>query len=144
MPIAAVLGRRELFRCWEVPGEALHTSTFLGNPLACAAALAVLDILADEGLVARAAALGRNLGERLGTWRGRFPQVAEVRGRGLLWGIELASKEAAKELVAGALARGVLLLAGGPEGKVAQIVPPLTIAEGQMTVAVEVLEEVLL
>jgi 4-aminobutyrate aminotransferase-like enzyme len=143
MPIAAVLGRRELFRCWEVPGEALHTSTFLGNPLACAAAQAVLDVLADEGLVARAAALGRDLGERLGTWRGRFPQVAEVRGRGLLWGIELASREVAKTLVAGALARGVLLLAGGPEGKVAQIVPPLPIAEGQIEVAVEVLEEVL-
>jgi len=143
VPIAAVLGRREVFRGWETPGEALHTSTFLGNPLACAAALAVLDILIEEDLPARAAALGQDLGERLQTWKDRFPAVAAVRGRGLLWGIELVSREAAKRLVEGALARGVLLLAGGPEGKVAQIVPPLIIAEEQLGVAIELLEEVL-
>jgi 4-aminobutyrate aminotransferase/(S)-3-amino-2-methylpropionate transaminase len=143
MPIAAVLGRRALFRCWEVPGEALHTSTFLGNPLACAAALAVLDILREEYLPARAATLGKKLGERLRTWKDRFPQVTAVRGRGLLWGVELTSREAAKRLTAGALARGVLLLAGGPEGRVAQIVPPLNIEPGQLEVAVGILEETL-
>ena len=143
VPIAAVLGRRAHFRCWEVAGEALHTSTFLGNPLACAAALAVLDILREEDLPARAATLGEKLGERLRTWRDRFPQVTAVRGRGLLWGIELASREAAKRLVAGALAQGVLLLAGGPEGRVAQLVPPLTIETGQLAVALGILEEIL-
>jgi acetylornithine/succinyldiaminopimelate/putrescine aminotransferase len=143
VPIAAVLGRRDHFRCWEVAGEALHTSTFLGNPLACAAALAVLDILREEDLPARAATLGEKLGERLSTWRDRFPQVTAVRGRGLLWGIELASREAAKQLVAGALTRGVLLLAGGPEGRVAQIVPPLNIETGQLAVALGILEEIL-
>ncbi len=55
LPIAAVIARRDLFRCWETPGEALHTATFLANPLACAAALAVLDILQEEDLPARAA-----------------------------------------------------------------------------------------
>ncbi|MEA2692284.1 MAG: LysW-gamma-L-lysine/LysW-L-ornithine aminotransferase [Acidobacteriota bacterium] len=143
MPIAAVLGRRTLFRCWEVPGEALHTSTFLGNPLACAAALAVLDVLIEEDLPARAATLGEELGKRLFTWKERFPEVAAVRGRGLLWGIELASRQAAKRLVAQALARGVLLLAGGPEGKVAQIVPPLNIGTEQLGVALGILEETL-
>ncbi|HEV7516438.1 MAG TPA: aspartate aminotransferase family protein, partial [Thermoanaerobaculia bacterium] len=143
VPIAAVLGRRALFRCWEVPGEALHTSTFLGNPLACAAALVVLDILIEEALPARATALGEELGGRLRPWKDRFPQVTDVRGRGLLWGIELASREAAKRLVDRALARGVLLLAGGPEGRVAQIVPPLNIAEEQLAVAIGVLEETL-
>jgi 4-aminobutyrate aminotransferase-like enzyme len=143
LPIAAVLGRRSLFRCWEVPGEALHTSTFLGNPLACAAALAVLDVLIEEDLPARVATLGGELGQRLRTWKDRFPQIAEVRGRGLLWGIELASREAAKRLVDQALARGVLLLAGGPEGKVAQIVPPLNIETEQLAVAMGILEEAL-
>jgi 4-aminobutyrate aminotransferase-like enzyme len=143
VPIAAVVGRREVFRCWETPGEALHTSTFLGNPLACAAALAVLDVLEEEDLSARAARLGEALGDRLRAWPGRFPAVKEVRGTGLLWGIELASREAAKRLVEESLQRGLLLLAGGPEGRVAQIVPPLTVAEGQLTAALELLEAAL-
>ncbi len=143
LPIAAVLGRSDLFQGWSVPGEALHTSTFLGSPLACAAALAVLDILIEEDLPTRAARLGETLGQRLGAWQSRFPQVTDVRGRGLLWGIELASREEAKRLVVSALARGVLLLAGGPEGRVAQIVPPLNIDGGQLSVAIGILEEAL-
>jgi 4-aminobutyrate aminotransferase/(S)-3-amino-2-methylpropionate transaminase len=143
VPIAAVLGRRGLFQGWSVPGEALHTSTFLGSPLSCAAALAVLDILIEEDLPARAARLGETLGQRLGAWQARFPQVTDVRGRGLLWGIELASRGEAKRLVASALARGVLLLAGGPEGRVAQIVPPLNIDGGQLSLAIGILEDAL-
>jgi 4-aminobutyrate aminotransferase-like enzyme len=147
VPIAAVVGRREVFRCWDVPGEALHTATFVANPLGCAAALAVLDVLANEDLVARAARLGDGpdsaLGGRLAGWPGRLPGVVAVRGRGLLWGVELASRQAAAGLAAGALARGVLVLAGGPAGRVAQIVPPLAIAEEQLAVALGLLEEVL-
>jgi acetylornithine/succinyldiaminopimelate/putrescine aminotransferase len=143
LPIAAVVARRDLFRCWETPGEALHTSTFLGNPLACAAALAVLDILQEEDLPARAARLGRALGDRLATWPDRFPAVEEIRGRGLLWGVQLRTKNQAKRWTDAALQRGILLLAGGPEGRVAQIVPPLTVAEGQLEGAVGVLEEML-
>lgn len=143
VPIAAVVGRREVFRCWEVPGEALHTATFVANPLGCAAALAVLDVLQEEDLVARAARLGGALGERLADWPGRLPGISEVRGRGMLWGVELADRQVAARLVAGALARGVLVLAGGPAGRVAQIVPPLTIAGEQLVAALGLLEEVL-
>lgn len=140
VPIAAAVGRSEVFRCWETAGEALHTSTFLGNPLACAAALAVLDVLEEEDLPARAARLGEALKDRLYSWPERCPKVKEVRGTGLLWGIELASREAAKRLVEESLRRGLLLLAGGPEGRVAQIVPPLTIAEDQIEAAMDTLE----
>ena len=143
LPIAAVIARRELFRCWETPGEALHTATFVANPLACAAALAAIDILNEEDLPARAARLGEDLGRRLSTWPDRFAAVAEVRGRGLLWGIELRSREQAKTFVQGAWSRGILLLAGGPEGRVAQIVPPLTIAAEQLTAAAGILESLL-
>lgn len=138
MPIAAVLGRRELFRCWDTPGEALHTATFVANPVACAAALAALDVIEEEDLPARAARLGERVGERLSKW----PGVA-VRGRGLLWGVELRSAEIAKRWTAAALARGIILLAGGPEGRVAQIVPPLTIPEELLERALEILEETL-
>ena len=144
LPIAAVIGRRALFRVWETPGEALHTATFLANPLACAAALAVLDILEGEALPARAARLGEVVGACCAAWRDRFPgTVAAVRGRGLLWGIELATAAAAKRWTGEALQRGILLLAGGPEGKVAQLVPPLTIAEDELSAALALLEEAL-
>lgn len=142
LPVAAVVGRRDLFCAWETPGEALHTATFLANPLACAAALAVLDIMEREALAERAARLGPAVGTRLAGWRERFPEtVADVRGRGLLWGIELTTVERAKRWTAEALARGVLMLAGGPEGRVAQIVPPLVISEEQLAVALDLLEE---
>jgi len=141
LPIAAVLGRRDLFRAWETPGEALHTATFLANPLACAAALAVLDVLEREKLPERAARLAPVVEARLLAWKERFPAaIAAVRGRGLLWGIELTSPERAKRWTAAALQRGILLLAGGPEGKVAQIVPPLAITEEQLGAALGLLE----
>jgi 4-aminobutyrate aminotransferase-like enzyme len=137
MPIAAVLGRRSLFRCWETDGEALHTATFVANPVACAAALATLDILEEEDLVARAAQMGEWVGRKLASW------PATVRGRGLLWGVELRSAEIAKRWTAAALARGIILLAGGPEGRVAQIVPPLNIPEELLGRALGILEKAL-
>ena len=143
LPVAAVLARRDLFRAWETPGEARHTATFLAHPLACAAALAALDILREDDLPARAAALGARLAPRLSTWPQRFEAVADVRGRGLLWGVELRTKEQAKRWVAESWSRGILLLAGGPEGRVAQLVPPLTIPEPLLATAVDILEQAL-
>jgi 4-aminobutyrate aminotransferase-like enzyme len=143
LPIAAVIARRDLFRCWETKGEARHTATFLANPVACAAALAVLDILQEENLLARATRLGETLGRRLAIWPDRFPAVEEVRGRGLVWGAQLRSGEQAKKWMLEAWSRGVLLLTGGPEGRVAQLVPPLTISEEQLEGAVGILEEAL-
>lgn len=142
LPVAAVIARRDLFRCWATPGEARHTATFLANPLACAAALATLDVLQGEDLPARAARLGEDLGRRLAAWPSRFPEVERVRGRGLLWGVQFRSREAAKKWMLAAWSRGVLLLAGGPEGRVAQLVPPLTIREEQLEAAVVGLEGV--
>lgn len=140
MPIAAVIARREVFRCWETPGEARHTATFLAHPLACAAALATLDVLIEDDLPGRAARLGQDLGRRVASWPDRFPLVEDVRGRGLLWGVQLRTTEAAKKWMLESWSRGVLFLAGGPEGRVGQIVPPLTIREEQLEAAVEILE----
>ena len=143
LPIAAVLARRPLFQVWSTPGEALRTSTFLANPVACAAALAVLDVLEQDRLPERAARLGAGVAARLAGWSDRLPAVADVRGRGLLWGVELRSRQSAAAWVAAARRRGVLILAGGPEGRVAQLLPPLTIAEAQLAGALELLEEAL-
>ncbi|MCZ7652448.1 MAG: aminotransferase class III-fold pyridoxal phosphate-dependent enzyme [Thermoanaerobaculia bacterium] len=140
LPLAAVAGRRELMAAWERGGEALHTATFVAHPLACAAALAALPRLASPALLTRVRRLGAAVGRRLAGWPERFAAVAAVRGRGLLWGVELRSAAAAEAAVAAARDRGVLWLAGGPEGRVAQILPPLTIAERQLAGALDRLE----
>ncbi len=144
LPIAAIVGPRRIFEVWRTAGEALHTATFVAHPLACAAALATLEVIERDGLVARALRLGEEIvAPRLATWPARFPAVAAIRGRGLLWGIELTGSAAAKSFAADAQARGVLLLAGGPRGVVAQIAPPLAIAERQLARALEILETAL-
>src|SRR4029077_5826190 len=102
--------------------------------------LAVLDVLQEEDLAARARRLGDTLGRRLATWPDRFQEVEEVRGRGLLWGVQLRTAEIAKRWRLGAWSRGVLLLAGGPDGRVGQLVPPLTIGEDPLEAALAILE----
>ncbi len=149
LPLSAAVGTRRVMDAWPPSaGEALHTSTFLGNPIACAAALAQLAEIEEQGLVARAARLGARLRERLDRWPGRFPVVGEVRGRGLMQGAELvrpATREPARELAVrladAALRRGVLLLAEGPDANVLAFTPPLTISEEQLDFALDVLEE---
>jgi 4-aminobutyrate aminotransferase-like enzyme len=143
LPVGAVVGRAPLMAAWKTGGEALHTGTFLANPLACAAALAVLDIVREENLSERARKLGEEVAERLAPWPERYSAILATRGRGLLWGVELADRPTAKRLAQELQARGVLALAGGPEGRVLQLVPPLTITRAQLRTALDLLEETL-
>jgi 4-aminobutyrate aminotransferase / (S)-3-amino-2-methylpropionate transaminase / 5-aminovalerate transaminase len=144
LPLSAVIGTPEVMAAWPPSaGEAIHTSTFLGNPVSCAAALAHLTVLQRDGLIERSAALGRRLGERLATWR-RSPAVGDVRGLGLMRGVELVDGEGAGglalDVAARALRRGVLILAEGPAASVLAFTPPLVITEAQLDFAVEVVE----
>lgn len=146
LPLAATVGARDLMRCWSpapAGAEALHTATHIANPPACAAALAVLDVLEEQRLSDRARRLGAEIEHRLRPWPDRFRHLEEVRGRGLLHGLEFTTAAAAKAVATGLLRRGVLALAGGPRGTVLQIVPPLTITEQQLDVALGLLEEAL-
>jgi 4-aminobutyrate aminotransferase-like enzyme len=142
LPIAAVLGRGDLMAKWRTSGEAIHTGTFLAHPLACAAALATLDVIADESLPARARALGDVIVARADRWRG-FTGVTDVRGRGLLWAVELDSAATARECARRALERGLLLLTCGAEGRALQLLPPLTIERRQLEIALDLLEDAL-
>ncbi|MGB8909240.1 MAG: aspartate aminotransferase family protein [Candidatus Cybelea sp.] len=140
VPISAAIGKAATMDAWPLSaGEALHTSTFLGNPLGCAAALATLDEMERLGLPARAQRIGERLGLRLDGLRGESG-VVDVRGRGLLWGIALRDAATAFAVVRGALANGVILLQSGVAGDTIGISPPLTIEESQLDRAVEVLE----
>ncbi|MHB8177362.1 MAG: aspartate aminotransferase family protein [Vulcanimicrobiaceae bacterium] len=139
-PISATVARGKIMDAWPLSsGEALHTSTYLGNPMGAAAALATIGELERGGLVERAERLGVLLGERLAALR-RLACVREVRGRGLLWGIELANGALAARVVAQALALGVITLQSGPTGNVLVVAPPLVIGERQLDRAIDLLE----
>jgi len=139
-PISAAIARPAIMDVWpESPGEALHTSTYLGNPMGCAAALANIGEIERLQLPQRAQQLGTKLGARLDTLRAR-ENVVDVRGRGLIWGVELRDTKSAEQLVKKALKAGVILLQAGPLGSVISITPPLVITEQQLLHAVDVIE----
>jgi 4-aminobutyrate aminotransferase-like enzyme len=140
LPIGAVLGRQRLMEAWRGSHEALHTATFVANPLSCAAALAVLEVLERQRLPDRAAGLGRVIAERTQDWSDLYGAVVEVRGLGLAWGIELSSAAHADELREGMLGDGLLALVGGPEARVLQICPPLVITDRQLAFALDSIE----
>ncbi|MAG30376.1 MAG: aspartate aminotransferase family protein [Deltaproteobacteria bacterium] len=138
MPISACMGLRSVFEAWpRSQGEALHTQTFLGHPASCAAALASLDIadrwqLADRARRVGSATLG-NLRDRL---RGAG-NVREVRGLGLMIGIECESAETSLAATAALLECGYVVLPSGPDGRVLSLTPPLTIEEPALAAACE-------
>jgi 4-aminobutyrate aminotransferase/(S)-3-amino-2-methylpropionate transaminase len=140
MPISACIGRAAVMDAWPASrGEALHTQTFLGHPPSCAAALASLAALAEEKLVERAAHDGAAaLAFLRARTRGRA-RVAEVRGRGLMLGVECDAPETAQRACARALARGVILLPSGDDGRVLSVTPPLCIGADALEHALEVL-----
>lgn len=150
LPLSAAIGTPRVMAAWPPSaGEAIHTSTFLGNPVSCAAAIAQLDEIEERGLVARAEELGRRLRRRLDAWPARFAGVGEVRGRGLMQGVELVepgpgrapATARALRIADAALRRGVLLLTEGPAANVLAFTPPLVITEAQLDCALDVLEE---
>jgi 4-aminobutyrate aminotransferase/(S)-3-amino-2-methylpropionate transaminase len=142
-PVSALVGRQEIMDAWPVSsGEALHTSTYLGNPMGCAAALATIHEIERAKLPDRARELGNLLGPRLQSFT-RHPGVRAVRGRGLMWGVVLSNGEHAERVVKAALARGVIILQAGPEGDVISLTPPLVITQQQLMHALDIIEGVL-
>jgi putrescine aminotransferase len=110
----------------------LHTTTFGGNPLACAAALATINVLIEEQLPQRAAQMGqRMLAGMKQAAAGHEAIVVELRGRGLLMAIEFVSHEAGYELAKAMLQRGVLVAGTLVNARVVRVEPPLTISEAQ-------------
>ena len=144
MPLGATVARAELMT-WP-PGA--HASTFGGNPVACEAALATIALL-EEGLVENAARMGSYIMDRLREWPARFPTVGDVRGLGLMIGIELVrdrkTREKAPELrdrvVSLAFERGLLVLGAGDS--TVRLSPPLIVTREQCEFVVTTLEECL-
>jgi 4-aminobutyrate aminotransferase / (S)-3-amino-2-methylpropionate transaminase / 5-aminovalerate transaminase len=152
LPFAACVGTDAAMGAWpRSRGEAIHTSTFLGNPLGCAAALASIAVLRDEGLVQRSAEVGAALQSRLVDLTADHPRVGEVRGLGMMIGVEMVrdreTREPAPELagrvVVESLRRGLLLLGGGIHGNVLSFSPPFVITHEQVSAALSILQDVL-
>lgn len=144
MPLSACLGLAACFDAWpRSTGEALHTQTFLGHPASCAAALASLAVGARERLPERARTLGRAALERLRTGLAGSPEIVEVRGRGLMIGIECARPQTAHDATVRLLERGYVLLPSGDGGRVLSLTPPLTIGEDALFTACDAIVELL-
>jgi 4-aminobutyrate aminotransferase len=134
LPLSALIARGELMRSW---GAAKHGSTFGGNLVACAAALATLDLV-EESLAANASRIGDRLQRGLVELSQRHPQIREVRGRGLMIGIELESHDQAFAVEQAAFRRGLLTLTAGAAAL--RLAPPLVVSEDQAELALSLLE----
>ena len=147
MPLSGILASRDVLAKFP-PGA--HGGTYGGNAVSCAAALATLDVFEDEGLVARAETLGHRLLNGLREVAAGHSHVAEVRGRGLMVGIEFADPDTlaprpdlAKAVITEALAHRLLLLTCGTWGQVVRIIPPLVTTEQEIDQSLAILAEAL-
>jgi 4-aminobutyrate aminotransferase len=145
LPLSGILARRALLDAW-TPGA--HGGTYGGNAVACAAALATLDVIDDEDLAGNARRQGARLLDGLSRAAAGRARVAEVRGRGLMIGLELAEghdlaprADLAKALLAEAMARNVLLLSCGTHAQVVRVIPPLTTTEDEVELAIQAITE---
>jgi 4-aminobutyrate aminotransferase len=135
MPLGGMVARAELLESW---GAGAHGSTYGGNPVACAAALATIDLL-EGGLIDNARARGEQAMAGLAPLRSRFPSlVCDVRGRGLMIGVEFDTPDHAEEVQWAAFQRGLLVLECGR--RAVRLSPALTVTEAEMTIGLRLLE----
>jgi 4-aminobutyrate aminotransferase/(S)-3-amino-2-methylpropionate transaminase len=143
-PISAAIASKDVASAWAPSeGEALHTSTYLGNPMGCAAALANLEEIDRLKILLRVREREPVMAEKLHTLRRANPILADVRGRGMLWGLEFKDPAVANRCVLLALARGLLLLQSGPRGETITLAPPPVISDVQLNRGFEILGDVL-
>jgi len=129
LPLGGIIAPRAVMERW--PSGA-HGSTFGGNPVSCAAALATLDVIDDDDLLARCRVLGERAVEELRAATASTPAVREVRGVGLMVGVELAGADVCRRVQARCLADGLLVLTCGPGEDVLRLIPPLTLTDDEL------------
>jgi 4-aminobutyrate aminotransferase len=143
MPLGVTMSRAQIMD-W-VPGS--HASTFGGNPVCIAAALATLDVIEQEGLLKNAHEVGNHMLKRMADWPAKFKHVGDVRGRGLMLGVDIVKDRKTKEyahderdrIVELAFERGVLFLGCGPS--TIRLAPPLIVTREEADVALDILED---
>ncbi|MFL5757200.1 MAG: aminotransferase class III-fold pyridoxal phosphate-dependent enzyme, partial [Chloroflexota bacterium] len=148
LPLSALVTRRELQERW---GRGAHGSTYGGNPVACAAGVAVLETIRDEGLVANAASRGQELVVGLREIMAEEPRIGDVRGLGLMIGVEFVSDRAtgrpdgatAEGVARAAADAGLLLLTCGAQHQVIRWIPPLNVTVPELEEALGLFETAL-
>ena len=147
MPLAAVVGKQEIM-------DAVHPwglgGTYGGNPVACAAGLAVLEVFEEENMLDKSVALGEKLQVRFKKWQKDFDIIGEIRGLGAMLGIELVqgankapAADEAKQMAAHCLEKGLLILVCGSYGNVVRILAPFVITDAQLEKGLSIMEEAL-
>lgn len=144
LPLSAVVGRAELMDHPPVGGLG---GTFAGNPVACAAAVAALDAMADGSLAARAATIGRRLAERFAELAARHPKIGEARGLGAMQALEIVKDRASKEpdkaetaaIIRRAYERGLIVLSAGTYGNALRTLVPLVVSDAELDEGLDVL-----
>ena len=146
LPLSAVTGRAEIMDASHVGGLG---GTYGGNPIACAAALAVFETIEQDGLIDRAAEIGKVMTERLNALQQRDARIGDVRGRGAMLAVEIVSPGSDEpdgaltgRIAAAAHQRGVVVLTCGTYGNVLRFLPPLSITDELLADACDVLDEV--
>jgi 4-aminobutyrate aminotransferase/(S)-3-amino-2-methylpropionate transaminase len=145
LPLSGVIGRAEIM---DAPGDSAVGGTYVGNPVAIAAAHAVLDVIAEERLSERAETIGETIRARLETWRDRFDEVTDVRGLGAMLAIAIGrdgkpDADLATAVAEGATRRGLLLLKAGIYSNCIRVLVPLVISDAELDEALGVWEEAL-
>jgi 4-aminobutyrate aminotransferase/(S)-3-amino-2-methylpropionate transaminase len=148
LPLSGVIGKAEIM---DAPGDSAIGGTYVGNPVAQAAALAVLDVIEEEGVCERAAQVGETIRARMESWQERWPRIGDVRGLGAMLAIELVSDPATKEpaadtaseVVEAAAERGLLLLKSGIYANCIRVLAPLVLTDAELEEALAVWEEAL-
>lgn len=143
-PLSAVVARRRIMEQWPCGA---HGTTFGGNPVACAAAIATMETIRDERLLPRCRELGERAMARLREMQGRRPLIGDVRGMGLMIGVELVELDgtpaagACERLMSWCRERGLLLINCGPDQNVLRLVPPLTLSDDELERALSLIDE---
>jgi len=148
LPLSGVLGKAEIM---DAPGDSAIGGTYVGNPVAQAAALAVLDVFEEEGLNERGAAIGETIRGRMTAWQERWDAIGDVRGLGAMLAIELVhdretknpAPELASAVVEAAAERGLLLLKSGIYSNCIRVLVPLVISDAELDEALGVWEQAL-
>jgi 4-aminobutyrate aminotransferase/(S)-3-amino-2-methylpropionate transaminase len=148
LPLSGVIGRAEIM---DAPGDSAVGGTYVGNPVAQAAALAVLDVIEEEGVCEHAVAIGETMRRRMDSWQERWSRIGDVRGLGAMLAIELVDDPATREpapdtataVAEAAAERGLLLLKAGIYSNCIRVLCPLVIGDAELEEALGVWEQAL-
>ena len=148
LPLSGVIGKAEIM---DSPPDSAIGGTYVGNPVAQAAALAVLEIFEEESLVERASAIGDVIRTRMLTWQERWPEIGDVRGLGAMLAIELVRDPATKEpaadkasaVIEEAFRNGLLLIKSGTDGNCIRVLTPFVVTDAELDEALGVWEDAL-